>query len=48
MNLKSITLVVAGAALFASCNQFKVTTTEDGDRYQMHGRRSRKEKMVTS
>ncbi|MFB0908952.1 MAG: FKBP-type peptidyl-prolyl cis-trans isomerase [Spirosomataceae bacterium] len=36
MNLKSITLVVAGAALFASCNQFKVTTTEDGDRYQMH------------
>ncbi|MDP5121886.1 MAG: FKBP-type peptidyl-prolyl cis-trans isomerase [Spirosomaceae bacterium] len=36
MNLKSITLIVAGAALFASCNQFKVTTTEDGDRYQMH------------
>lgn len=36
MNLKSITLVVAGAALFASCNQFKVTTTEDGDRYQLH------------
>lgn len=36
MNLKSITLIVAGAALFASCNQFKVTTTEDGDRYQLH------------
>lgn len=36
MNLKSIMLVVAGAALFASCNQFKVTTTEEGDRYQMH------------
>lgn len=29
-------LVVTGAAIFASCNQFKVTKTEDGDRYQLH------------
>ena len=29
-------LVVTGAAVFASCNQFKVTKTEDGDRYQLH------------
>lgn len=36
MKLKSMALVVAGAAIFASCNQFKVTKTEDGDRYQLH------------
>lgn len=36
MKLKSMALVVAGAAIFASCNQFKITKTEDGDRYQLH------------
>lgn len=36
MNFKSIVLLAAGAALIASCNQFKITKTEDGDRYQLH------------
>lgn len=36
MNLKSMAILVAGTAIFASCNQFKVTKTDDGDRYQVH------------
>lgn len=36
MNLKSLGLLIAGATLVASCNQFKITKSDDGDRYQIH------------
>lgn len=46
MNLKStsLTALVAATALLSSCNQFKVTKTDDGDRYQIHEEGDSKQK----